>query len=163
MITRDMARMRLTTPSEREFTLTRVFDAPRRLVFEAWTRPEHVRHWYGRNAFTLSVCEIDLRVDGAYRYTMRAPDGVDHTMQGRYRKIAPPDRLVYTEQYVTKGFTSNEALVTVTFVEEDGRTTLVSTVLHQSKADRDGHLGSGVERGAAETFDRLAGHLATMA
>ena len=76
MITRDMARMRLTTPSEREFTLTRVFDAPRRLVFEAWTRPEHVRHWYGRNAFTLSVCEIDLRVDGAYRYTMRAPDGV---------------------------------------------------------------------------------------
>jgi uncharacterized protein YndB with AHSA1/START domain len=163
MITRDVARMTLTLPSEREFALTRVFDAPRRLVFEAWTKPEHVRRWYGCEAFTLLVCDIDLRIGGAYRYTMRAPDGVDHTLQGVYREIAPPGRLVYTEGYVTKCFVSNEALMTVTFVEQGGRTTLTSTVLHQSVEDRDAHLKSGVERGAAETLDRLAAHLATMA
>jgi uncharacterized protein YndB with AHSA1/START domain len=163
MITKDSARMTLTLPSDREFVLTRVFDAQRRLVFEAWTKPEHVKRWYGCEAFTLTVGEIDLRVGGAYRYTLRAPDGVDHTMQGVYREIASPGRLVYTEGYVTKGFTSNEALVTVTFTEHAGRTTLTSTVLHQSTADRDAHLKSGVERGAAETLDRLAEHLATMA
>ena len=95
---------------------------------------------------TLPVCEIDLRVGGAYRYVMRAPDGVDHTMQGVYREIAPPARLVYTERYVTEGFTSNEALVTVMFAEHDGMTTLTSTILHQSSADRDGHLGTGWRR-----------------
>ena len=163
MSVKDIASMTLTLPSNREFALTRVFEAPRRLVFEAWTKPEHVQRWYGCEAYTLSICEIDLRVGGAYRYTMRAPDGVDRTMHGVYREIAPPERLVYTEGYVTKGFTSNDALVSVTFVEHAGRTTLTSTVLHQSMADRDAHLGSGVERGAAETLDRLAAHLATMA
>ncbi len=153
----------LTLPSDREIVLTRVFNAPRRLVFEAWTRPEHVRQWYGCRIMTLLVCEIDLRVGGAYRYTMRAPDGVEHTMQGVYREIVPPARLVYTERYVTQGFTSNEALVTVIFAELDGMATLTSTVLHQSKADRDGHLGSGMETGAAEVYDRLAEHLVTMA
>jgi uncharacterized protein YndB with AHSA1/START domain len=122
-----------------------------------------VRRWYGCEAFTLTVCEIDLSIGGAYRYTMRAPDGVDHTLRGVYREITPPDRLVYTEAYVTTGFTSNEALVTVTFVEHAGRTTLTSTVQHRSMADRDMHLKSGVERGAAETFDRLAALLAAMA
>lgn len=163
MLARNSAAMALTLLSDREFVLTRVFNAPRRRVFEAWTKPEHVRRWYGCGAFTLTVCEIDLRVGGAYRYTMRAPDGVDHTMQGVYREITPPGRLVYTEQYVTPGSTSNEALVTVILAEHDGMTTLTSTVLHQSRADRDGHLNSGMESGAAETYDRLADHLATMA
>ena len=155
--------MTLLLPSEREIVLTRVFDAPRGLVFEAWTKPEHVKQWYGCSIMTLPVCEIDLRVGGAYRYVMRSPDGGKHTMQGVYREIMPPRRLVYTEQYVTEGFTSNEALVTVIFAEHDGMTTLTSTILHQSKADRDGHLGSGMERGAAEVYDRLAAYLATMA
>ena len=93
----------LMLPSDREILMTRVFDAPRRLVFEAWTKPEHVRRWYGCAAVTLEVCEIDLRVGGAYRYTLRGPDGVTHTMQGVYREIAPPGRLVYTEQYVDAG------------------------------------------------------------
>jgi uncharacterized protein YndB with AHSA1/START domain len=90
MITRDVARMTLTLPSEREFALTRVFDAPRRLVFEAWTKPEHVRRWYGCEAFTLLVCDIDLRIGGAYRYTMRAPDGVDHTLQASIARSRRP-------------------------------------------------------------------------
>jgi uncharacterized protein YndB with AHSA1/START domain len=159
---KDRHVMELTRPSDREFVLTRVFDAPRALVFEAWTRPEHVKQWYGCGAFALQACEIELRVGGTYRYTMRSPDGVDHTMTGVYHEISPPERLVYSERYITHGFESNEAVVTVTFVEQNGRTTLTSTVRHQSAADRDGHLNSGVEKGAAEVFDRLAAHLATM-
>jgi len=155
--------MALTLPSDREFVLTRVFNAPRALVFEAWTDPEHVKQWYGCSIMTLQVCEIDLRVGGTYRYTMRSPDGMDHTMTGVYREIVPPRRLVYTERYVTEGFTSNEAQVTVIFAEHDGMTTLTSSVLHRSKEDRDGHLGSGVERGAAEVYDRLEAHLRTTA
>jgi uncharacterized protein YndB with AHSA1/START domain len=156
-------RMTLTLPSDHEIVLTRTFDAPRRLVFKAWTEPQHVRHWYGCTTHALTVCEIDLSVGGAWRYTMRAPDGSLHTMQGRYREIAPPDRLVYTEQYVTAGFASGEALVTVSFAESGGRTTLTSTILHASRADRDAHLASGMESGAAQVYDRLADHLATMA
>jgi uncharacterized protein YndB with AHSA1/START domain len=155
--------MTLTRTSDREFVLTRVFNAPRALVFAAWTRPEHVRKWYGCSTMTLTVCEIDLRVGGTYRYVMRSPDGVDHTMTGVYREIVPPKRLVYTERYLTEGFASNEAQVTVLFAEHGGMTTLTSTVLHQSEADRDGHLEAGMERGAAEVYNRLEAHLRTMA
>jgi uncharacterized protein YndB with AHSA1/START domain len=163
MLARNSGAMTLTLPSDREIVLTRVFNAPRHLVFEAWTNPEHVKQWYGCSIMTLPICEIDLRVGGAYRYVMRAPDGADHTMRGVYREILPPDRLVYTEQYVAPGFTSNEALVTVIFAEHDGMTTLTSTVLHQSREDRDGHLKSGMETGAAAVYDRLAEHLTAMA
>lgn len=163
MLARNSTAMTLTLPSDREIVLTRVFAAPHRLVFEAWTKPEHVKQWYGCGQVSLLACEIDLRVGGGYRYIMRAPDGADFTMQGVYREIAPPGRLVYTEQYVSRDVTSNEALVTIILAECDGMTTLTSTILHQSKADRDGHLGSGMERGAGQTLDRLAEHLATMA
>jgi uncharacterized protein YndB with AHSA1/START domain len=155
--------MTLTLTSEEEFVLTRAFNAPRRLVFEAWTRPEHVRQWYGCSMTTLTVCEIDLAVGGAWRYVMRAPDGVEHTMTGVYREIAPPGRLVYTERYATAGFASNEAHVTLIFAEQGGMTTLTCAVLHPSKEDCDGHLGSGMERGAAEVYDRLEALLRTMA
>jgi uncharacterized protein YndB with AHSA1/START domain len=155
--------MTLTRTSDREFVLTRVFAAPRRLVFAAWTRPEHVRRWYGCSAMTLAECEIDLRVGGAWRYVLRAPDGIDHIMTGIYREIAPPGRLVYTERYVTQGFTSSEALVTVLFAQHDGMTTLTSTVLHASREACDGHLGAGMERGAAEVYDRLEALLRTLA
>jgi uncharacterized protein YndB with AHSA1/START domain len=163
MLARNSGGMTLTLPSDQEIVLTRVFNAPRSLVFEAWTNPEHVKQWYGCSIMTLSICEIDLRVGGAYRYVMRAPDGVHHAMQGVYREITPPVRLVYTERYVTEGFTSNDALVTVLFAEHDGMTTLTSTSLYQSKTDRDGHLATGMEGGAAETLDRLAALLAQMA
>jgi uncharacterized protein YndB with AHSA1/START domain len=155
--------LKVTTPSDREIVLTRTFDAPRRLVFAAMTTPEHVRHWYGCGIMTLTVCEIDLRVGGAYRFTMRAPDGVHHTLQGTYREITPPDRIVFTEGYVTEGFQSEEALVTSVFTERDGKTTLTVTVLHASRENRDGHLNAGMEAGAGEAYDRLAAHLATMA
>jgi uncharacterized protein YndB with AHSA1/START domain len=163
MLARSENRLTLVLPSDREILLTRVFNAPRRLVFEAWTKPEQVRQWYGCGKFELRTCEIDLRVGGAYRYTMATPDGSNHTMQGAYREISAPSRLVYTEQFVTQGFTSGEALVTVIFAEHEGMTTLTSTVLHKSKADRDAHLGAGMESGAGEALGRLAAHLATMA
>src|SRR5262245_31388540 len=123
--------MTLTLPSDREIVMTRVFNAPRHLVFKAWTTPEHMKHWYGCSISTLRACEIDLRPGGAYRFVLHA-HGVDHTMQGAYREIVRPSRLVYTEGYVTDGFASNEALVTVTFVEKDGMTTLTINVLHRS-------------------------------
>ena len=154
--------LKVTTPSDREIVLTRTFDASCRLVFAAMTQPEHVRHWYGCGIMTLAVCEIDLRVGGAYRFTMRAPDGATHTLQGTYREITPPDRVVFTEGYVTEGFKSEEALVTSVFTEKDGKTTLTVTVLHASRENRDGHLNAGMEAGAGESYDRLAGHLATM-
>ena len=162
MLARSNA-MTLTRISDREFVLTRAFSAPRRLLFEAWTNPEHVRRWYGCSTMTLTVCEIDLSVGGSYRYVMRAPDGGEHTMTGVYREIVPPRRLVYTERYVTAGFTSNDAQVTAIFAEHGGMTTLTSTVLHGSREDCDGHLSSGMERGAAEVYDRLEALLRTMA
>jgi uncharacterized protein YndB with AHSA1/START domain len=152
----------VTTPSDREIVLTRTFDAPRKLVWEAVTRPEHVRQWYGCSAFSITTCEIDLRVGGSYRYTMRTPEGVDHTMTGVYHAIVAPERVVHTERYETTGFTSPDAMVTMTLIEQDNRTRLQTVILHPNKESRDGHLNSGMENGAGETFDRLAALLATM-
>ena len=152
----------IASPDEPTIVTRRVFDAPPALVYQAWTRPELLRRWLGPRSTTMVVCEIDLRVGGAYRYTMLSPDGAEHTMRGVYREIVPPGRLVYTEQYVSRGSTSNAALVTVLFAEHGGLTTLTSTILHQSKEDRDGHLDSGMETGAGAVLDRLAQHLATM-
>ena len=149
------SKLTITLPSDRAFVLTRTFDAPRDLVFRAWTMPEHVKRWYGCNIMTMLACDIDLRVGGAWRYVLRTPDGAKCTMQGLYREIEPPAKLVYTEGYLADGFTSPESLVTVLFNEHAGRTTLTSTVLHATMQDRDGHLASGVEHGANETFNRL--------
>ena len=121
-----------------------------------------MRRWYGCGELALAACEIDLRVGGAYRYVMIAPDGTEHTIRGVYREIAPPGRLVYTEQYVGPNIVSAEAVVTVLFAEHDGMTTLTSTVVHQSQANRDAHLQTGMETGAGLVLDRLAQHLATM-
>lgn len=154
--------LKLDLPSDREIVMTRVFAAPRALVFEAWTKPEHVIRWYGCHAITMPHCEINLRVGGAWRFVMRGPDGADHAMQGIYREIVPPGRLVFTEGYATDGFASGEAVVTVTFAEQDGRTTMTSHSLYASAEDRDRHLSMGVETGAGETMDRLAEFLRTM-
>jgi uncharacterized protein YndB with AHSA1/START domain len=162
MDARNDLTLSVTTPSDREIVLTRTFNAPRKLVWDAVTRPEHVRRWYGCSALTFATCEIDLRVGGSYRYTMRTSDGVEHTMTGVYREIAAPERIVHTERYETTGFTSPDALVTMTLTEQGGRTKLQSVILHADKESRDGHLNSGMENGARETFDRLEALLATM-
>jgi uncharacterized protein YndB with AHSA1/START domain len=154
----------VSTPSEQEIRMTRLFNAPRELVFEAMSKPEHVKQWWGclGEGYSVPVCEIDLRVGGKWRFVMRGPDGADHAMQGVYREIVPPGRLVFTEGYVTDGFASGEALVTLTFAEQDGRTTMTSRSVYASAEDRDRHLSMGVETGAAETLNRLAEFLGTM-
>ena len=155
--------LKITTPSDLEIAMTRVFDAPRHLVFDAMTQPQHVKRWFGCAEFALPVCEIDLRVGGAYRFTMRTPDGVDSTLQGAYSEVVRPERVVFTERFSMPGFTSDEYQVTSTFVERGGKTTLTTTILHKSKENRDGHLNSGIEKGAAPAYDRLADVVAAMA
>ena len=91
--------LKITTPSDLEIAMTRVFDAPRHLVFDAMTQPQHVRRWFGCAEFALPVCEIDLRVGGAYRFIMRMPDGVENTLQGVYREVVRPERVVFTERF----------------------------------------------------------------
>ncbi len=151
----------LTTPSDRELVLTRVFDAPRLLVFEAWTKPEHLMRWYGCRITRLLACDIDLRPGGSYRFVMRIADGEQHTMSGVYREIVPPARLVYTERFNDNP--DKEALVTFTLSERNGRTTMTSTIRYRSAEDRDAVLKFGVEKGAVETLDRLEEYLPTMA
>jgi uncharacterized protein YndB with AHSA1/START domain len=155
--------LKITTPSDLEIAMTRVFDAPRLLVFDAMTKPEHVRRWFGCAEFALTVCEIDLRVGGAYLFTMRSADGVDSTLQGVYREIVRPERIVFTERFSMPGFSSDQYQVTSSFVEAGSRTTLTTTILHNNKENRDGHLNSGIENGVAPAYDRLAAVVATMA
>jgi uncharacterized protein YndB with AHSA1/START domain len=153
----------ITTPSDLEIAMAREFDAPRRLVFDAMTQPEHFTRWFGCAAFAVPVCEIDLRVGGAYRFVMRSPDGVNSTLQGIYREVVRPERVVFTERFSMPGFTSDEYQVTSTFVETGGKTTLTTTILHKTKENRDGHLNSGIENGVAPAYDRLAEVVAAMA
>src|SRR5262245_4604357 len=145
--------LKVTTPTDREIVLTRVFDAPRHLVLDALTKPELLKRWFGPHGYNLVVCETDLRVGGAWRFVLRGPDGKDMGMRGVYREIAPPDRMVHTESFDDY---PGESLVTTVLVERDGKTTLTATVLYPSQEIRDAVLNSGMEHGAAETYDRLA-------
>ena len=127
------------------------------------TKREHVRQWWGCADSTLPVCEIDLRPGGLWRYLMHMPDGSDHPFKGVYREIARPERLVYTECYDVPSVGSPEWLTTVTFEGYNGKTKVTSTCLHSSKEARDGHLNSGMEAGAAQTFRKLAEYVASLA
>ena len=151
----------MTLPSDREILIERVFNAPRRLVFEALTKPEHVANWYGPRAMTLTSCEIDLRVGGAWRYILRDPAGNDFAFSGKYKEIVPPERLVCTENFegIPPG---HDYLVTVTLDEQDGKTKLRSHLQYRSPEDRNGQIQSGMEPGMRESYDRLAELLATL-
>jgi uncharacterized protein YndB with AHSA1/START domain len=143
-----------TTPSDREIVLTRLFDAPRHLVFEAMTRPEHVRRWWGilDDKHSVPVCEIDLRPGGAWRFVGRGPKG-EYGFHGVYREIAPPDRVVFTE--IFDPFPDVESVVTSIFTEENGKTRLTVKCLYPSVEVRDMVLGTGMAKGAAISYDRL--------
>jgi uncharacterized protein YndB with AHSA1/START domain len=155
----------IAEPGQPTITFTRTFNAPRELVFAAWTTPEHVKRWFGPRVFTVPVCEIDLRPGGAYRWVLRGPAGTefagDSAMAGVYREVAPPERLVCTE--FLEDSPESVAVVTLTFEERDGKTLLTSRSVYRSVEDRDAHLGLGMEPGLRETLDRLAEHLSTMA
>ena len=155
--------LQITTPSEREIVLSRVFDAPRNLVFDAWTKPELLERWLGvRGGWSMVVCEVDLRVGGAYRFVWRGPDGAEMGMGGVYREIVAPERLVATEAFDDPWY-SGEALDTTVLVEESGKTTATTTVLYESEEIREAVLQSGMARGVAESYDTLAECLASIA
>jgi uncharacterized protein YndB with AHSA1/START domain len=148
----------VTTPSDREVAMTRIFHAPHELVFEAWTRPDLLKRWlWGPDEWQLAVCEIDLRIGGVFRFVWRQRDGKakDMGMGGVYREIVPSDRLVFTEVW-DEDWTGGEALATIVFAEHAGKTTMTQTVLYSSRAARDGALKTGMEHGAAVSYDRLA-------
>jgi uncharacterized protein YndB with AHSA1/START domain len=158
---KDSGTLQVTTPSEREIAMTRVFDAPRRLVFDAWTRPELLKRWLGvRGGWSFAVCEVDLRVGGAYRFVWRGPNGKEMGMGGVYREIVPPVRLVATELFDDPWY-EGEALDTTVLVEKGGMTTVTTTVLYASREVRDAVLKSPMERGVAESYDKLAELLAS--
>ena len=149
-----------TTPSDREIVMTRVFDAPRRLVFEAWTNPKHLPHWMlGPEGWTMPVCEIDLRPGGAWRFVWRRSDGTEMEMHGVYREIKPPERLVATESW---GGDWPETVNTLVLTEKDGRTTMSQTVLYPSKEAREAAIATGMKEGWAASYDRLDEYLPTM-
>ena len=143
-----------TTPSDREITLTRLFDAPRQLVFEAMSKPEHVRRWWGilDDQHSVIVCEIDLRVGGAWRFVGRGPQG-EYGFHGVYREIDAPERVVFTEIY--DPFPDGESIVTSVLTEEHGKTRLTVTALYPSREVRDIVIKTGMEKGAAISYDRL--------
>lgn len=143
------------TPSDRAIELTRLFDAPRNLVFDAMTKPEHVRNWWGclGEGYSVPVSEIDLRLGGAWRFANRTPTGKVATFYGVYREIAPPDRVVFTEIFAD--FPDTESVVTAEFTDENGKTRLTVTARYPSTDVRDMVLGTGMERGAAISYDRL--------
>ena len=152
----------VTTPSDREIAMTRVFDAPRRLVFDAWTKPELLRRWLGvRAGWTMVVCEVDLKVGGAYRYVWRGPAG-DMGMGGVFREVVRPERIVSTEVFDDPWY-AGEALDTLVMVESGGKTTVTTTVRYVSQQVRDAVLASGMSRGVAESYDVLADVLSSIA
>lgn len=155
--------MSLTLPSDREILLTRTFDAPRRLVFDAMTRAEHLRRWWGPRGHTMTVCEVDNRQGGAYRFVLRTADGMDCPFKGVYRELAPPERIVLTQIFDVEPYSRSEAVVTIVLTEQGGRTTLRATMRFQSVEERDGMIRSGMEHGAAESYDRLADLLQELA
>jgi uncharacterized protein YndB with AHSA1/START domain len=152
---KNAAKLQVTTPSDREIAMTRVFDAPRSLVFDAFTKPELLKRWLGvRGGWTFPVCEVDLRVGGAYRYVWRGPKGQEMGMGGIFREVVRPERVVCTEKF-DESWYEGEAVDTMTFVERNGKTTATITVLYSSKAARDGVLKSPMEKGVAEGYDKL--------
>jgi uncharacterized protein YndB with AHSA1/START domain len=154
--------LKLTTHGDREVVMTRDFNAPRRLVFDAFTKPELVKQWLlGPSGWSMPVCEINLKVGGAYRYVWRQDsDGTEMGMGGVFREIAPPERVVCTEMF-DKPWYPGEAVGTLVLFEQHGITTVTQTVLYQSREARDGVLKSGMEKGVAMSYDRLAELLAS--
>jgi len=150
----------VTTPTDREILITRSFRAPRQLVFECLIQPERVQRWLlGPEGWSMPVCDIDFRVGGRFRYVWQHKDGRRMGMGGEYREIERPARIVHTELF-DDDWTQGETVVTSRLTEADGRTTLAITVLYSSMQARDGARRSGMERGMAVGFDRLAAILA---
>lgn len=157
------ATLTVETPTDREIVMTRHFDAPRDLVWEAMTKPEHIKRWWGWSHWTMFRCDVDLQVGGTYYYNARSPEGQEVPMTGTFLEIEPSERIVFTEIYDVAPFNEGEpARVTATFAEEGGRTKLTLTSVLPSREVRDGILATGMESGASHSYDRLAELLKTL-
>jgi uncharacterized protein YndB with AHSA1/START domain len=143
----------VTLPTDTQVLITRDFDAPKHLVYRAWTTPDLVKRWWGADRGEVTSVEIDLRVGGAWRYVMIANGGFEVAFHGEYSEIVPNERVVSTEVY--EGYPDAEAVSTLTLTEQDGRTTLTVLVQHRTIENRDGHLNSGMEDGMQESMDYL--------
>ena len=142
---------------ERELNIRRIFNAPRELVFRAWTEPQLLAQWSCPRGYTFSETRGELRVGGTFSAHMRSPEGTEHRLRGVYREIVPPERSVHVESFDDY---PGESLVTAVFTEQGGQTTLTAAVLYASQEVRDAVIKSGMEHGAAESYDRLAEILA---
>jgi len=149
----------VTTPSDREIVMTRVFDAPRDLVFEAHSSCEHMSNWWGPRKYEFASCEIDFRPGGKWRIVHRGPDGEDEDrgFHGEFREIVRPKRIVWTFEW--EGMPGHVSVETLTLEEHGGKTTVTATSVFDSVEDRDGMLQSGMESGAAESYERLDEYL----
>ena len=160
--TKKVGALEISTPTDRDIVMTRTFDAPRAMVWDALTRPELVKRWLGAmRGWTMTVCDIDLRVGGRYRYVWRHEKGNEMGMGGEYREVAKPERIVNTEKF-DEAWYEGEAVGTIVLTENAGRTTLSETVRYQSKAVRDGVIAGPMAEGVAKSFDKLEELLAAM-
>lgn len=155
-------KMTVTTPSDREIAISRRFNAPRPLVFDCWTKPELLTRWLmGPEGWTFAVCEVDLRVGGAFRYVWRKPDAPELSMSGTYREIVPPVKIVTVSTF-NDDWTNGETVETLELFEDGAQTVSVQTILYASKDARDGVLKSGMEYGMEAGFARLDAVLASV-
>jgi uncharacterized protein YndB with AHSA1/START domain len=146
-----------TTPSDREVRAVRVVDAPRTLVWDLWTSPTHLPNWMtGPDGWTMPVCEVDLRPGGEWHFVWRRDNGTEMGMTGTYTEIQPPERLVHTERW---GGDWPETINTLILTEENGMTTMTSTVRFPSKADRDRAIGTGMNDGWSRSYDHMDEYL----
>jgi uncharacterized protein YndB with AHSA1/START domain len=147
----------VTTPSDTEIRMTRVFDAPRELVFEAHSSCEHMSNWWGPRKYEFASCEVDFRPGGKWRIVHSSPGEEDQGFRGEFREIVPPERIVWTFEW--EGLPGHISVETLTLEESDGKTTVTANAVYDSVEDRDGMLQTGMEEGAAETYDRLDEYL----
>jgi uncharacterized protein YndB with AHSA1/START domain len=144
----------VTTPGDAEIVLSRAFDAPRHLVWDAWTKPELLKRWYGAKGWNLVECEVDLRVGGRWRFVSRGPNNETMGQAGVYREITPPERIVTTELFDDQSY-PGETLITHVFTEHANRTTLTSTLRYATPTGRDIVLGYPMRTGVAHSYERL--------
>jgi uncharacterized protein YndB with AHSA1/START domain len=153
-------KLTITLEGDRTIVMQRIFHAPRELVFDAWTMPEHLAQWYGLRGSTLTECRVDLRPGGSWRMVIRESDGQDYGFGGRYIEVVRPERLVHT--YLFDPYPDDEAMVSVTFETVEGGTILTETTVHATAEGRDGHIASGFEMGANESMERMEELLAQL-
>jgi uncharacterized protein YndB with AHSA1/START domain len=160
VVSQDPYKLIVTTPSDRQIRLTREFDAPRELVFQALTSPEHVAHWWGPNGSNVKIDTMDVRPGGKWRFVEHSGDGQEYAFRGEYRELAPPERAVQTFEW--EGLPGHISVETLILEDLGGRTRLTVTSEFDSVEDRDGMLQSGMEQGASESYNRLAAYLETL-